>query len=119
MGRVLTFLHLDWEHPEIVVKFLQNKRHLTESGRYKDDTKWDKTRDFELMQYTGLKDKNGKEIYEGDIIAFPTYKTVIEWSDKHAAYKPWCEYMEGHDNIEEGEPIEVIGNIYENPELLK
>ncbi len=71
---------------------------------------------YKLMQYTGLKDKNGKEIYEGDIIVYLVikYKSVVEW--EHGGFG-----FIGAD----GEPMyteedfEVIGNIYENPELLK
>ena len=80
----------------------------------------------ELMQYTGLKDKNGKEIYEGDILLVQlqdygcpkTELFKIIWDDSSVRYKlmdkngdPW-----GFDN---SSPMEVIGNIYENPELLK
>jgi hypothetical protein len=68
----------------------------------------------ELMQYTGLKDKNGKEIYEGDILrnTLPLYKTqetkqIVSWK----IYKYY-----GIDNWKQ---CEVIGNIYENPELIK
>ena len=74
-----------------------------------------------LMQYTELKDKNGKEIYEGDIVrGFCTgnYPAVIECDAPDGGYnirERDGEYME----IDSNTRIEVIGNIHENPELLK
>jgi uncharacterized phage protein (TIGR01671 family) len=91
-----------------------------------------KHEEVELMQYTGLKDKNGVEIYEGDILAI-SYTTlitglkvdkgVVEWkgySDGEYARNIEC-WMSGESTISdcETEILEVIGTIYENPELLK
>lgn len=86
---------------------------------------WEFRDDYPLMQYTGLKDKNGKEIYEGDIIQLwkdkiKAYKVEIKWNDHYLGYEPWCQYIDGLDSPEQwGYEMEVIGNIYENPELLK
>jgi uncharacterized phage protein (TIGR01671 family) len=85
---------------------------------------------FALMQYTDLKDKNGKGIYEGDII-----RIIVGTQPRTigaVTYSGW-QYLvtmevAGNEktswfgfNSEDGDParIEVIGNIYENPELLK
>ena len=93
--------------------------------------------DYDLMQYTGLKDKNGKEIYEGDIIKSEwQYDGVINrditsvgqvafggndgepgffmYGKDGDIYQPFVSY----DRVELLS-VEVIGNIYENPELLK
>ena len=87
------------------------------------------TEDMILMQYTGLKDKNGKEIYEGDIVHIPDdYEEYgfasgenysIDFKDGRFRLKPkYKPNATGYD-LEFTEELEVIGNIYENPELLE
>jgi uncharacterized phage protein (TIGR01671 family) len=76
-------------------------------------------------QYTGLKDKNGKKIYEGDIIETETSTGVHIFTVKYDIEKTGyiCPYVVD-DEYETyigqlPNSIEIIGNIYENPELLK
>ena len=72
--------------------------------------------DIVLMQFTGLTDKNGKEIYEGDIILFNNFGDTLD----KVVYSPGCFHTSGGGYLlDEIREIEVIGNIYENPELLE
>lgn len=79
--------------------------------------------DYILMQYTGLKDKNGKEIYEGDIISFGDNKAVVFY--EHAKFRVKYRYYNNcycYDDLSDvlyHNKVEVIGNIYENKELIK
>ena len=69
----------------------------------------------EISQFTGLQDKSGRDIYEGDIVRRDgvDYASKVEWFDSIAGFGTGLS-MDGDDF----ESYEVIGNIYENGELL-
>lgn len=100
--------------------------------------KYSEENDMVLMQFTGLKDINGTEIYEGDILTtefYPfqdygkhNYHGVVEWIDETASFYITKRIANNEkrgisdgisEPIEDISEFEIIGNIYENPELLK
>jgi uncharacterized phage protein (TIGR01671 family) len=84
--------------------------------------------DVTLKQCTGLKDKNGREIYEGDVMREPNYEPEIygeysyyEVSHGDTGDARWGWYLRGYaaaSSIKTFESLEVCRNIYENPELM-
>ena len=78
-----------------------------------------------IMQSTGLKDKNGKEIFEGDILDYKGRKALVRWHGSYASFiYRFVDELQNRNT--EWKPLylaymkcEIIGNIYENRELLE
>lgn len=76
--------------------------------------------DCVVEQYTGSKDRNGKEIYEGDILDTPGGRCKVVWSDGGWGYQFKVHRTDWFDIVKDfHDKSEVIGNIHENPELLE
>ena len=81
--------------------------------------------EIKLMQSTGLLDKNGKEIFEKDILDYNGRKVIVKWHGSYASFI--YEFVDELENrVTEWQPLylsyyhfEIIGNVYENPELLE
>ncbi len=126
--RTMKFRAWVFEDKEMIeVECLEQYKRLNQKAvsnikqRYPDT--WEGKK-FELMQFTGLKDKNKKDIYEGDIVEVDFGSSLkslatVDWHkasftlfyiNDPEAFGDWI--WKYHDNLE------VVGNIYENPELL-
>ena len=80
-------------------------------------------------QFTGLVDKNGREIYEGDFINYDgsTWGGVVQWhpngyffiNDSYGKKYPRCDRYRALGDMLDGRPLVVVGNIHDNPELIK
>jgi len=130
--REIKFRAWDEKNKMRIIKSLEDLLQWSADGNYQN-------RDMEFVvweQYTGLKDNNGKEIYEGDIITFTeidedsclgkedTHTGKVEWIDEIAQWRfiyPSGQRTELHFIVQLPtiKSCEVIGNIYENPELLQ
>lgn len=112
-----------------------SKRIILQNEKRNYGFKFYEDNEYVLMQYTGIKDKNGKEIYEGDIVQFCWFNqrqeethitSVIKfaegmwqiWTKINTPFFGLDEAYSLYNGAEQDDEIEVIGNIYENPELI-
>ena len=125
-----------WGGVDVCMHYLVPRKGAGSMGVLSDLVEED---DWKVMQYTGLKDKNGKEIYEGDVCKYHdaladnyliegknAEKVIgrVTWSEDRCRFQAQ-EIKENHKGgyyiikLESVLDFEVIGNIYENPELLE
>ncbi len=119
MGEVTGFRFSKSQHPFVNARFRKNGKTVDEGYHFGQEDGCD---NVILMQFTGLYDKNGNEIYEGDIVTGLFNHTdiighIVYGSDATFFINRKGLYGIGLNNAEDW--LEVIGNIYENQELLK
>lgn len=118
-----------WNGLEMLYNFQKSDKFV---AIMQDVDEWE---GWSLMQYTGLKDKNGKEIYEGDVVVLDNEKCVIYYEPRRCAFStcPLVLFDDGKLPIlgltkrimntlllkDTNRYYEVVGNIYENLKLLK
>ncbi len=130
MNREIKFRAWDKEKGEMIPKVgvlplggvlkPDGETRVGDVGAYAKNYKYLHSEKIEVMQYTNLKDKNGEEIYEGDILASKlfhgdsgTWNYEVRWTEKNASFE-----INGY-LIRHYDEVEIIGNIYENPNLLQ
>ena len=129
-----------WADPQIMVEFGLGQDYFKGCFSHVDNECYTCEIEFadSIMQYTGLLDKNGKEIYEGDVIklSYPLYTNKIEsiyeiyWDErglyvlrrnrKDNSENDWPTREDGmvYTSLDFNDGFEIIGNIHENPNLL-
>lgn len=101
---------------------IDSKAHRGKMGNWPERSVvgWNNKEDFEVMQYTGLKDRNGQEIYEGDIVKCEGQIFEVIYYERWASFGfRYADSLEHYLVRTTDMPFEVIGNVYQNPELLE
>jgi len=112
---------VNWDEGYVYLEDEENKYPESfSSGTYRLDDN-----DVILMQSTSLKDKNGKKIYEGDVISWKFWShiepqiSIVEFDEECGGFYPFTSLKSNSEDYRTEETIEIIGNIYENPDLIK
>lgn len=134
-GMLTTLKNLETEMQNMII--IKNEGVFNEGSASPFFMEWDYIHKDTVGQFTGLKDKSGKEIYEGDLIKAPSgriYAVIFStWKHEEKREFPkvidlyehtgWCISLDGVNPCEllDSEVCQgsVIGNVYDNPELLK
>lgn len=112
---------MEYDYSTDLLIGMDGKAYQKEERNYAGTTfvEYELANHYEIMQYTGLKDKNGKEIYEGDIVRISGHPFGID-GNYEVGYNELMELCCGGWYLHRMRHwAEVIGNIYENPELLE
>lgn len=95
-------------------------RYTEDDNLFNSDYKTAEFKDIELLQFSGVKDKAGQELYEADVIKFndgiDDIYGLISYDDEDGAYRVSYENITEHLSDLEGD-FEIVGNIFENPDL--
>ena len=115
--RGIRLLSNDWEYGNLIQR--PDGGHFIEIG----DLRLCPVQDFSIGQFTGLLDKNGKEIYEGDIVKCDRFVYEVVFEEKRFAsyglHRKEDMFMHYFGEAMESQQCEVIGNIHDNPELIE
>ena len=128
--RELKFRAWDKHEKKFIYKFLMSSTDDKDSddwtcpltlGEHNGHTEWLNNDQLIISQYTGLKDKNEKPIYEGDILRYADTVCVVEFEEKYARFilRDMSDDFPLSFDARLLADMEIIGNIHENPELLK